>query len=155
MRMEKEFPIHVLARAAIVVNGQLLVNKNSKHSFVFLPGGHVEQGESVADALLRELQEELGLVANIDTYLGCFEYSFVAHDKSKCHCHEYNFIYKVTVPGLQAGVIPQSPEDHTVFAWVPLIELQSVAFRPEPLKVFLIQWLQGVGSGGIASSMEG
>ncbi len=155
MEKEKQLPIHVLARAVIIVDGQLLVNKNSKLPFVFLPGGHVEHGESVADALLRELHEELGLAAHIEKYLGCFEYSFVAHDKTKCHCHEYNFIYQVTVPGLQAGVIPQSPEDHTLFDWVPVAGLEKIAFRPEPLKPVLREWLQGVGSGRLATSMEG
>ncbi len=146
--------MHVLGRAVIIKEGQLLVNKNSKLSFFFLPGGHVDHSESVADAVVRELHEELGLQAHIERYLGCFEYSFIPHNATKCHTHEYNFIYQVKVPGLQAGVVPVSPEDHTVFAWVPLAHLAQIDFRPTLLKEPLMAWLEGKGSCGLVSSIE-
>lgn len=154
MSMEQQKAIHVLGRALIVVDDQLLVNMNSKLPFFFLPGGHVEHGEPVADAVVRELEEELGMPSYIERYVGCFEYSFIPHVATKCHSHEYNFIFKVTVPGLQAGKVPLSPEDHTQFAWIPLKDLQQTDFRPEALKNVLLEWLQEKKHGAFASSME-
>ena len=54
---------------AVVIDGErLLVIKRHKHGrdYAVLPGGGVEHGETVAQAALRELQEETTLTAEID-----------------------------------------------------------------------------------------
>jgi len=58
--------------AAVVVNGdQVLVMRRHKHgrAYAVLPGGGVEEGETAAEAALRELHEETTLVAEIDRLL--------------------------------------------------------------------------------------
>lgn len=43
----------------IIEDGKLLVNKDDKDDFYKLPGGTVEQGDSLYDACLRETKEEI------------------------------------------------------------------------------------------------
>lgn len=49
--------------SAIILNSnnELLVVRKCNSSFYMLPGGKIEENESLIDALIRELKEELGL----------------------------------------------------------------------------------------------
>jgi 8-oxo-dGTP diphosphatase len=55
--------------ALIVKDGKLLVCQRTRHQTMPLkwefPGGKIEEGEQPRDALRRELEEELGIVATI------------------------------------------------------------------------------------------
>ena len=146
--------IHVLSRAVIIKDGQFLMCVNTTASFYFLPGGHIEHGESATCALERELKEELGVVCKARLFLGCFEYSFIPNNPDKCHSHEYNFIYLVDAPDLYGHTVPCSPEDHTVFAWVPIASLHDVDFRPHALKKVLMEWLEADHSNAFKSHIE-
>jgi 8-oxo-dGTP diphosphatase len=59
-------PIHVAAAAIIDHQGRVLISRRADHlhqgGLWEFPGGKVEAGESVSDALARELKEELGLL---------------------------------------------------------------------------------------------
>lgn len=63
--MEKKewvMPTHIIATAGIVVNekDEVLMVKTHNYDWVF-PGGQVEVGENVIDALKREIMEEAGV----------------------------------------------------------------------------------------------
>gem|GEM_PF-6887474 len=49
--------IEVIARGLIIANNALLLCRNVAGGYWYLPGGHVEPGESAAEALSRELVE--------------------------------------------------------------------------------------------------
>ena len=111
-------------------------------SFYFLPGGHVEHGESVETSLLRELMEETGAECKIKRFLGCLEYSFEPGHSSICHNHEYNFIFEAESESLKSNhKIPQL-ETHIELIWVPLHQLSEIDFRAKPLRELVPQWLK-------------
>lgn len=60
---EKLFPTHIVAVDGIVENadGEILLVKNRHYGQYTVPGGQVENGENLIDALKREIREEAGV----------------------------------------------------------------------------------------------
>jgi 8-oxo-dGTP pyrophosphatase MutT (NUDIX family) len=73
----------------------VLVHRNIADDFWTLPGGRVEMGEPTADALAREMQEELGLAVTVGPLRWVIENFFVYDDK---RCHEMGFYYDMVLP---------------------------------------------------------
>lgn len=138
--------IHVLSRAVIIDQEHILLCKTVglPLNFYFLPGGHVEHGESVEISLLRELREETGAECKIKRFLGCLEYSFEPDNSSICHNHEYSFIFEVDSLALKKdNPLPQL-ETHIELIWIPLDKLLEIDFRALPLATLIPRWLNAL-----------
>lgn len=64
----KQFPMHIVAVYGVVTNGNgeiLLLKHRGKGVWMF-PGGQVEIGENLIDALLRETMEESGMSISVE-----------------------------------------------------------------------------------------
>lgn len=148
--------IHVLSRAVILDQDHILLCKTRDlpMSFYFLPGGHIEHGESAEVAVLRELLEESGTQCRIKRFLGCLEHSFEPGHSSICHNHEYNFFFEAESDFLKVQIPLAFLEDHIELIWFPLHEIDSIDFRPEPLKMLLPEWLNRSSSLAFRSFMR-
>lgn len=63
----KEFPTHIVAVDGIIENdnNEILLVKNRTHGTYTVPGGQVEVGENLIDALKREIMEESGVEVEV------------------------------------------------------------------------------------------
>lgn len=84
----------IIARAVIRHEDQILLARQRTKSWWFLPGGHVEPGERVEAALVREVAEELGTDAKIAGFIGLVEHSYV--EDGVTH-HELNLVFEVSL----------------------------------------------------------
>ena len=140
--MSKKKHIELLARGVFVDRGRVLLCHTKGASNTYLPGGHVEFGESARTALCREIKEELGRKAVAGRFLGVVENSFM--QKGKRHC-EVNFVFEMDVKGLRSERIPLSEEDYIEFLWVPLKRLRASNLQPSALCGVLGKWLKHRG----------
>lgn len=131
---------HELARAVIIDQNHILLckSKTEKHGFYFLPGGHVELGETSQEAVLRELFEETGISFCITKLLGNLTYSFIPADPQKaCHTKENNVIFLAYAPEISLGLPLVQIEEHIELEWVPLAMLNSIDLKPKGLKALI------------------
>ena len=129
--------------AGILLSGEwVLLQRRSNEALWALPGGKVELGESAAQALVRELTEELSLSAL------CGQLVFVAENffgDANARAHEVGLYFiasfqseSLPVPGGDsfAGV---EPAKHLEFRWFKRSRLSEVTLRPPFLVAALAQ----------------
>ena len=127
--------IETIARGGCIRNGKILLCLPKDRSYSYLPGGHIEFGETGREALVREMKEETGLDATAGDLLGVVESSFV--QKGEKHC-EINLIYemKVEVEGKGRQWDVSSCEDWICFDWVECDKIDSVNLLPPEMKQY-------------------
>ena len=61
---------HYLVRGIIIADGKVLLAHQKGADNTYLPGGHIESGEGAEDALIREIEEEIGKIAIVERFIG-------------------------------------------------------------------------------------
>jgi 8-oxo-dGTP diphosphatase len=111
-------PKHVLSAAVVAVNekGELLLVR-SPHRGWEMPGGQVEQGESLQSAARRETHEESGVDVEIIGFCGVFQ----TVTRSVC-----NFLFY----GRPIGGAPRTSEESLDVGWFPLPSALDLVTHP-------------------------
>ena len=124
--------IEILARGVCIADGKVLLCRPKKGGYTYLPGGHVEFGETSREALVREMSEETGLSATAGDLLGVVESQFEQHGKKHC---EISLVYRMTIaPAPDASRPVASREDWIAFEWRPLDRLDEANLLPPEMR---------------------
>lgn len=127
--------IELIARGLHIASNAVLLCRDVRRGYLYLPGGHVEFGEPAAVALAREIEEELGVQCRVGELIAAHEESFV---QSGAVRHEINVMFHVEhLAGIEPlGPVP-SAEDHIAFEWLDLAGAASADIRPASIRAFL------------------
>lgn len=123
--------IETIARGVCIQDGKVLLCRAKGGTSAYLPGGHIEFGETGRQALVREIQEEMGVSATAGAFLGAVENQFQQHGKPHA---EINLVYRLNLP---SGVAALAQEDWIEFEWRDLADLDEANLLPTEMKRFL------------------
>jgi 8-oxo-dGTP pyrophosphatase MutT (NUDIX family) len=133
---------HMRAAGIALREGHVLVQRALGDISWTLPGGRMEQGETSAETLLREMQEELLQTVTVGPLTFLLESFFGVGER---HFQEVGFYHSIAVP----TAFPFSTDGvcHRIrdgdadveFAWLPADEasLTAAPFRPVALRPLL------------------
>lgn len=119
--------------ALILESGRILLCRRGKPPYVgywSLPGGLVELGEPVVDALHREVREETGLEVSIVRLAEVYE-RITADDGGRT---EYHFVLLDYVCRVESGTL-KAGDDAADVRWFARAELASLEITPGSLPV--------------------
>jgi nucleoside triphosphatase len=120
MNPKQNYPEPTVGALIFNQSNQLLLVKTHKwHGNYTIPGGHVELGESLKEALKREIQEETGLMLEKADFLCYQEFIYDESYWEKRHFIFFDFICRV-----KAGTV-QLNDEAEEYAWVNLQDISD------------------------------
>lgn len=130
--------IEIIARGVCVQNGKILLAYFKEKEYYFLPGGHVEHGESIFQALKREILEETGLSAQIKDLAFVFEHTWKNKERL---VHEMNYILTYDIREAPEDI--PAKVDHLKFVWVPIEQFNAITFLSKEIRGYVDKVIEG------------
>lgn len=134
-----EAQIQVIVRAILVQGEKIVLCWVKGSDRFFLPGGHVENGELAQAALVRELEEELGIIEYESmTFVGVCEGMFPRDRVGDIWEQQINLVFEVKIP--EGEIVSQ--EDHIEFIVVDRSMLDEYVIMPVSMRSGIVEWFE-------------
>lgn len=139
--------VRIAARAVIIRAGSLLTVRvrTDEGEFLVLPGGGQEHGETLPDAVRREVAEELGLAVVPKSLLYVREYVGKNHAMRRIHSrfHQVEAVFHCECPDFSPLGEGKGQDRRQVgFEWIPVDALDRHPLSPRGLGQVLLRALK-------------
>lgn len=135
------FHSRVSARGIVIDNGKILLNEFGGGKYYNIPGGGIEPGETVKQAVAREILEESGLKVTVGELIYALEYepnncNFIYGKKPqislvfRCFLNGDDKIKPPSIPDID----PDNPEVTSEAKWVQISDLENINYVPISMK---------------------
>lgn len=107
--------------------GRILLIRRTDNGKYSIPGGGLEAGETVAQAVVREVQEETGIDVEVTELVGVFSNPdhVIAYDDGEVR-QEFSICFRAE----PIGGSPRSSDESSEVEWVPLDQLAKRDMHP-------------------------
>lgn len=124
--------------AMLIKDGEILAMKDEGASYFYLPGGRVKMGETAENAVIREVEEELGITPRIVRPLWLNQ-AYFKWDEDNRDCHELCIYFLMdlshtSLPAKGKKFTMQEGNCRHYFEWLAFERLRDERFYPEFLK---------------------
>ncbi|MDF2587614.1 MAG: hydrolase [Anaerocolumna sp.] len=131
------FHIRVNARGIVIHNNKILLNQFGDGNYYNIPGGGIESGETVKQAVVREIYEETGLNVTVGDLIYVLEYepnncNFIYGERPsislvfRCYLNGTDELTKPSIPDV-------NPNNHDMISepkWVDITNLKNINYIP-------------------------
>jgi ADP-ribose pyrophosphatase YjhB (NUDIX family) len=134
------------------IQDKLLTIKKRDHDSddvtYILPGGKQEFGETLEQAVRREVFEEVGIAVNVDDFLFLREFIGANHEHAEAN-QNLHIVSPIFLCSIKSGngtpATPPNPDpDQIGIEWIPVHELANIRFYPKALVPQIIELADGI-----------
>ncbi len=134
---ENNYKVRVSARAIVFNNDKLLLNSFGDGEYYNFPGGGIEKDENALQTVVREVQEETGLIVTAKEMIFALEYEPHTGKQFYGNGHHISFFFRcelvdddiIKTPVLP-DIDPNNPMLISLPKWVPIKDLLSLNILP-------------------------
>ena len=131
------------AAGVVIHNGQILLmhRRNRGKEYFTFPGGGIEEGESIEQAVIRELEEETSLIVLPEKLL----YTLTWDEKTKQHfylCAYQSGVPRLSKDSVEREVMDKDPSQYYEPIWVDISILSKILLYPLEIRDWFIADLQ-------------
>jgi len=144
--------IELISRGVLYMNDKILLCHRKWAWNTFLPGGHIDEGESAKEALRREFLEEIGERVEVRDLLGVVEHKF---ENRRSMTYELNLLFLVGLGENKNLADIKSREPHIEFIISNIRDLEKNKFEPHIIIPVLKEWIENPLPYRFISDIEG
>lgn len=131
------FHIRVSARGIVINKDKILLNEFGGGEYYNIPGGDVEPGETVKEAVVREIFEESGLNVTAGEMIYVLEYEPIKCNYIYGETPRISLVFRCFLNGDDEikfpsipDVDPNNPKLTSKAKWIPISKLKDINYVP-------------------------